>query len=63
MARKSYNILGGVTFFKEVMVDPAGPVVNNSCNQTTTAPKWIIIFFSRSVLKEARIWFRGGYSA
>ena len=49
MARKSYNILGGVTFFKEVMVDPAGPVVNNSCNQTTTSPKWIIIFFSFSV--------------
>ena len=44
------------------MVGPAGPAVNISCNQTTPSPKWIIIF-SRSVLKGARIWCRGGYSA
>ena len=55
MARKSYNILRGVTFFKEVMIDLASRVLNNSCNQTTTSPKWIIIFFSGSVLKRARI--------
>ena len=44
------------------MVGPAGPAVNISCNQTTPSPKWIIIL-SRSVLKGARIWCRGGYSA
>ena len=45
------------------MVGSAGPAVNISRNQTTTSLKYIIYIFSRSVLKEARIWFRGGYSA
>ena len=31
------------------MVDPAGSVVNNSCNQTSPSPKLIIVFFSSSV--------------
>ena len=50
MARKSYNILGGVTFFKEVMVDPAGPVVNNSCiSNDNVAQMDHNFFFSFSV--------------
>ena len=34
------------------MVRSAGPAVNISCNQTTTSPKWILIFFSFSVKRE-----------
>ena len=49
MARKGYNRFTWRNMLQEVMVDPAGSVVNNSCNQTTTSPKWIIIFFSFSV--------------
>ena len=45
MARKGYNLSTWRNMLQEVMVDPAGSVVNNSCNQTTTSPKWIIIFF------------------
>ena len=45
MARKGYNLFTWRNMLQEVMVDQAGSVVNNSCNQTTTWPKWILIFF------------------
>ena len=45
MAQKGYNLFTWRNMLQEVMVDPAGSVVNNSCNQTTTSPEWIIIFF------------------
>ena len=54
MARKGYNLFTLRNMLQEVMVDPAGSVVNNSCNQTTTSPKWIIIFFFWFSVKESK---------
>ena len=45
MAGKGYNLFTWRNMLQEVMIDPEGPIVNNSCNQTTTSTKWIIIFF------------------
>ena len=45
MARKGYNLFTWHNMLQEVMVDPAGPAVDNSGNQTNTSPKWIITFF------------------
>ena len=56
------TFLRGVTCFEKVMFGWSSGS-RNSWDQTTPSPKWTIYIFSRSLLKGARIWCRGGYSA